>query len=137
MTMMIDHLSLPVADLARSRRLYDAALTALGYGRLMDVEEAGYVACGYGVEGSHEPAFWIGAPVPPEPLAPRREGQHIAFRAASRAAVDAWHAAALGAGAMDNGAPGLRPHYHAGYYAAYVIDPDGNRLEAVCHLPEA
>lgn len=133
---MIDHLSLAVLDLERARRLYDAALAALGWVRLMDLDLDDATISGYGMAGSHEPAFWIGVGKPAQPLPPLREGQHVAFRAPSRAAVDAWHAAALQGGAADNGAPGLRPHYHGSYYAAFVIDPDGNRIEAVCHAPQ-
>lgn len=131
---MIDHLSLAVSDYERSRAFYDACLGTLGYAVAMETTDApDHVACGYG-EGV-EPTFWIGAgrepgsaPVPPD-------GQHVAFVARGRSAVDAFHAAALAAGGRDNGPPGLRPHYHADYYAAFVIDPDGYRLEAVCHRP--
>jgi catechol 2,3-dioxygenase-like lactoylglutathione lyase family enzyme len=133
---MIDHLSLAVSDLDRSRAFYDRALAALGARRLMEVEDApDYVASGYGTtEG--EPAFWIGSSIgpAPDPVAP--DGQHVAFAAPDRAAVDAFHKAALAAGGRDNGAPGLRPHYHPNYYAAFIIDPDGYRIEAVCHRPE-
>ncbi len=132
---MIDHLSLPVADLARSQGFYDRVLGALGHRRVMDMEEEDHAASGYG-GSEHEPAFWIGVgkglPVPaPQP----QEGQHIAFSAPNRAAVDRFHAEALASGGTDNGAPGLRPHYHPNYYAAFVIDPDGNHIEAVCHQP--
>jgi catechol 2,3-dioxygenase-like lactoylglutathione lyase family enzyme len=134
---MLDHISIAVGDYARARDFYDQVLGALGHARVMNLEEApDFVACGYGAS-EHEPAFWIGSgtgsggdqtPQPPE-------GQHIAFRAPDRAAVDAFHAAGLAAGGTDNGAPGLRPHYHPNYYAAFIIDPDGNHLEAVCHTP--
>lgn len=132
---MLDHLSLRVADLARSRKMYDACLAALGYAAVMTIDnEPDFVAVGYGGD-SHEPAFWVGASTasdtpPPLPI----DGMHVAFSAQDRAAVDAWHAAALANGGRDNGAPGLRPHYHPNYYAAYVIDPDGYHVEAVCHL---
>jgi catechol 2,3-dioxygenase-like lactoylglutathione lyase family enzyme len=132
---MIDHLSLAVSDIEVARRLYDRCLAPLGLVRLMGTDEPDYVATGYGSKDVPEPCFWIGAGRQPARLSPLREGQHVAFRAPSRAAVDAWHAAALEAGAADNGKPGLRPDYHADYYAAFAIDPDGNRIEAVCHLP--
>ena len=118
---MLDHISLPVRDYARSRDFFKAVLAPLGYELSMDFGEA----CGFGVGGM--PDFWIGAgsaPVPP---------MHIAFRAPDREAVDAFYRAALANGGSDNGKPGLRPHYHSNYYAAFVIDPDGNNVEAVIH----
>lgn len=133
---MIDHFSLPVSDYARSRAFYDKALEALGYKMAREMrEEPDFVAAGYGGEGRPEPEFWIGTALSTAPVA-TPEGQHIAFTAPSRAAVDAFHRAALAAGGRDNGPPGLRPHYHANYYAAFILDPDGHRLEAVCHWPE-
>ncbi|MEJ2116859.1 MAG: VOC family protein, partial [Alphaproteobacteria bacterium] len=93
---------------------------------VMNVDD---LASGYGTKAvGWKPAFWIGAGKP----APQG---HIAFQAADRPSVDAFYQAALAAGAKDDGGPGLRPHYHPDYYAAFVIDPDGNRLEAVCHKP--
>jgi catechol 2,3-dioxygenase-like lactoylglutathione lyase family enzyme len=131
---MIDHISLPVSDHARSRAFYDKALEALGYKVAMEVTDSpDYVGTGYGPSDLPEPAFWIGASREPAPLPVTPEGQHIAFQAPDRGAVDAFHAAALAAGGRDNGSPGLRPHYHSNYYAAFVLDPDGHRLEAVCH----
>jgi catechol 2,3-dioxygenase-like lactoylglutathione lyase family enzyme len=129
---VIDHLSLGVRDLARSRAFYDAILAPLGYRRGYDHEDVS----GYGLPEAHplrEQAlpFWIGA----EPGGSALNG-HVCFHAPDRAAVDAFHKAALGAGARDNGAPGLRPQYHKSYYAAFVIDPNGHRLEAVCHQPD-
>lgn len=123
---MIDHISLPVSDLARAKAFYDAVLAAVGYRRMMDFGQA----AGY---GDGHPHFWIG--VPPAGEQAPASGVHIAFRAKDRAAVDAFHAAALAHGGRDNGAPGLRPLYHPDYYAGFVFDPDGNRIEAVCHLP--
>jgi catechol 2,3-dioxygenase-like lactoylglutathione lyase family enzyme len=128
---VIDHLSLGVRDLALSRAFYDAILAPLGYRRGYDHDDMS----GYGLPGVHplrEQAlsFWIGA----EPEGAALSG-HVCFRAPDRAAVDAFHQAALAAGARDNGAPGLRPQYHASYYAAFVVDPNGHRLEAVCHQP--
>ena len=129
---MLDHLSLGVADLARSRTFYDAVLAPLGYVRRFDLDDAS----GYGTPEPHplrEQAlpFWIGRD-------PQRVGLsgHVCFRAPGRAAVEAFHGAALAAGGRDNGQPGLRPHYHANYYAAFIVDPDGHRIEAVCHQPE-
>ncbi|HYH18943.1 MAG TPA: VOC family protein [Azospirillum sp.] len=125
---MIDHISLPVADIDRARAFYDAVLATVGYKRMMDFgRTAGY--------GEDHPHFWIGAPEDGSVCAPA--GVHVAFRAPTRAAVDAFHAAALSAGGADNGAPGLRPRYHPDYYAGFVIDPDGNRIEAVCHIATA
>ncbi|UFM65348.1 VOC family protein [Paracoccus sp. MA] len=126
---MIDHIGFPVSDLARSRAFYDRALAPLGIELLMEVTEemtGGHGAhLGYGREG--KPFFWIGSG------RPAVTGTHVAFAAADRAMVDAFHASALAAGARDNGAPGLRPEYHPGYYGAFVLDPDGNNIEAVHH----
>lgn len=119
---MIDHIALRVRDLAAARRFYEAALKPLGYTLLLNFEEA----AGFGIGG--KPDFWIGPGGPSGPV-------HVAFTCPERGLVDAFHAAALEAGARDNGPPGLRPHYHAHYYGAFVLDPDGNNLEAVCHLP--
>jgi catechol 2,3-dioxygenase-like lactoylglutathione lyase family enzyme len=125
---MIDHLGFAVADVPRSRAFYAAALAPLGMG--LHSEGTGWAM--FGEAGA--PQFWIGgadlAGPPPGHL-------HFAFAARDRAAVDGFHTAALAAGGRDNGAPGLRPHYHANYYAAFVIDPDGHNIEAVCHAPGA
>jgi catechol 2,3-dioxygenase-like lactoylglutathione lyase family enzyme len=118
---MIDHLSLYAADLARSRAFYTAALAPLGYAALMDYG----TVVGLGADG--KPDFWIAGGGPVRPI------QHIAFVAKDRAAVDAFYAAAIAAGGTDNGKPGLRPQYHANYYGAFVLDPDGHNIEAVCH----
>lgn len=123
---MLDHVSLPVADLARAAAFYDRVLQPLGARRVMEFPEA----IGYGAEFPH---FWIGRPEA-TPAMPG-SGLHLAFRAETAAAVDAFHAAGLGAGATDAGAPGLRPHYHPNYYGAFLIDPDGFKIEAVCHHP--
>jgi catechol 2,3-dioxygenase-like lactoylglutathione lyase family enzyme len=128
---MIDHIGFSVADLARSRAFYVAALAPLGYVPVMDLtrEQTGtYEGTGFGPPG--RPQFWIGDGEA------RSGATHVAFAAKSRAEVDAFHAAALAAGGRDNGAPGLRPHYHPNYYGAFVFDPDGHNIEAVCHLPE-
>lgn len=125
----LDHIGFPVTDIARARAFYDAALAPLGLGIVMELPPgiAGPEAhLGYGV--ADKPFFWIsgGGGAPGIRL-------HVAFAAESRAMVDAFHAAALAAGGIDNGAPGLRPHYHASYYGAFVFDPDGHNIEAVCH----
>ena len=128
---MIDHTTFAVADFARSKAFYAAAFSPLGVTLLVDIsaEQTGsHAYAGFGAEG--KPFFWIGDGGVPV------RGVHIALRAESRAAVDAFHAAALAAGGTDNGAPGLRPHYHENYYGAFVFDPDGNNIEAVCHSPE-
>ncbi|MEF2072843.1 VOC family protein [Consotaella aegiceratis] len=124
---MLDHVGFAVKDFARARAFYEAALAPLGMTVVMDGDEAGGFA-GFGKDG--KPWFWIGnGPMPATAV-------HVAFSAPDRAAVDAFHAAALEAGGRDNGAPGLRPHYHSNYYGAFVFDPDGNNIEAVCHKPE-
>jgi catechol 2,3-dioxygenase-like lactoylglutathione lyase family enzyme len=129
---MIDHLGFPVLDFARSRAFYVQVLATLGFGPVMDVtreQSGGYEGTGFGPPG--QPKFWIGN-------GDHHAGQmHIAFAAGSRAAVDAFYNAAIAAGARDNGAPGLRAHYHPHYYGAFVLDPDGHNIEAVCHIPQA
>jgi len=129
---VIDHVSLGVADMGRSKAFYDAALGALSVKRVMDFADADYAASGYGA--GQEPQFWIGAGKVGERPQPS-EGTHVAFAASSRTAVDAFYAAAMKAGGRDNGKPGLRPNYHPNYYAAFVIDPDGHHVEVVCHRP--
>ncbi len=117
---LIDHLALRVRDLSRSRAFYERALEPFGVTAVESSQGPGFA-----IEGGGD--FWIGEGDPP--AAP----VHVAFAAADRATVDKFHRAAVEAGGRDNGAPGLRPHYHAGYYAAFVIDPDGNNVEAVFH----
>jgi catechol 2,3-dioxygenase-like lactoylglutathione lyase family enzyme len=117
---MIDHMSITVSNLAASKRFYAAALKPLGYTLMM---EYGEQAAGLGEGG--KPDFWL-SPGEPKP-------SHIAFRSPDRATVDAFHAAAIAAGARDNGAPGVRAQYHPGYYGAFILDPDGYNVEAVCH----
>lgn len=123
---MIDHTGIGVADVGRSAAFYDAALGAIGMRRVMQLPPGdGSDAVGYGID---YPVFWI------DRFHSHSTKQHTAFAARSRAAVDAFHAGALRAGGVDNGAPGLRDPetgYPAGYYAAFVIDPDGNNMEAV------
>jgi catechol 2,3-dioxygenase-like lactoylglutathione lyase family enzyme len=129
---MIDHVGFAVADAERSKRFYEQALAPLEIGLIMtvppDKTEAGGTAHGFGADD--KPFFWVGDN---ERVG---EGTHVAFAVDSRAKVDAFYQAALAAGGRDNGAPGLRPHYHPNYYAAFVFDPDGNNIEAVSHRPE-
>ena len=120
---MIDHVSIAVRDLARAVAFYQAVLTALGHDRLEDRP----ATVGF---GKKYPEFWINLRAGMAPVAPE-SGVHICLRAKSAADVDAFHAAALNAGGRSDGAPGLRPHDRVRYYAAFVIDPDGNRIEAV------
>jgi catechol 2,3-dioxygenase-like lactoylglutathione lyase family enzyme len=126
MIVMIDHTGIGAADMARSAAFYDAALGVLGLRRVAQLPEGvGTDGIGYGVD---HPIFWI------DRFHPHGLKQHTAFAARSRAEVDAFHAAALKAGGQDNGPPGLRDTatgYPAGYYAAFVLDPDGNNMEAV------
>ena len=129
---MLDHVSIGVSDLERSRRFYDAALRPLGIVRTLDFahrgSDYGAMAGQLGVE------FTI--TLEPDGVAPAR-GMHLCFRAPDRDAVRAFHAAATASGGRDDGAPGPRPLYHRDYYAAFVLDPDGHRIEAVCHAPTA
>jgi catechol 2,3-dioxygenase-like lactoylglutathione lyase family enzyme len=118
---MIDHVKLHVRDAQRSKAFYEAALAPLGYRVVM--EPVAGVVIGM---GTRFPDFWLARSDAPTVV-------HVALRAEDRAAVDAFHAAALAAGGEDNGAPGLRPQYHPGYYGAFVLDPDGNNVEAVHH----
>jgi catechol 2,3-dioxygenase-like lactoylglutathione lyase family enzyme len=118
---MIDHFTLTVSNLGRSKAFYNRALAPLGYKLLMDFGQA----VGYGDE--KKPYFWLKEG--PEASRP----MHIAFQAKNRAAVDAFHSAALAAGARDDGRPGLREMYHPNYYGSFVIELDGHPIEAVCH----
>jgi catechol 2,3-dioxygenase-like lactoylglutathione lyase family enzyme len=124
---MIDHIGLSVSDYQSSKAFYLAALAPLGYELFREIPEAGPHA-GFGAGG--KPDFWItgGATATP-PV-------HVAFAANDRATVRAFYEAARAAGARDNGPPGLRPEYHPSYYGAFVLDPDGHNVEAVCHRPE-
>jgi catechol 2,3-dioxygenase-like lactoylglutathione lyase family enzyme len=128
---MFDHVGFPVKNYKKSKAFYMQALAPLGFGLVMEVSserqgDKGHA--GFGTEG--RPRFWIS------------EGDvdkgsmHVAFKAKSRKAVEQFYEAALKAGGTDNGAPGLRPHYHENYYGAFVRDPDGHNIEAVCHLPK-
>jgi|SRR5689334_14733430 len=129
---MIDHIGFPVSDYARSKAFYTQALAPLGYTLVKEIDsahtEAKAPAAGFGAGG--KPDFWIGGEGGLE------KTLHVAITVADRATVDTFHAAALRAGGKDNGAPGLRPQYHADYYAAFVLDPDGHNIEAVCHAPD-
>lgn len=129
---MIDHVGFAVADAERSRLFYTEALAPLELTLIVTIKPSenptGGTAHGFGSEDN--PFFWIGDN---ERVG---EGTHVAFEAANRAQVDAFHAAALAAGGQDNGAPGLRPHYGPNYYAAFIHDPDGINVEAVCNRPE-
>src|SRR5688572_383258 len=128
---MIDHIGYAVSEYEKSKAFYTQALAPLGYVLIMEVaaegNPSGAPAAGFGEGG--KPDFWIGG-----------EGKlekpvHVAIVAKDRASVDAFHRAALAAGGKDNGKPGLRPHYHPNYYAAFVFDLDGHNIEAVCHTP--
>ncbi len=127
---MIDHIGLAVSNMEKAKAFYLDALKPLGVGVIMEVsaEETGADAhAGFGKD--NKAFFWIGTGNKP------RGGAHVAFTAQTRAEVDAFYRAALAAGGRDNGAPGPRPHYHQHYYGAFVLDPDGNNIEAVCHRP--
>ena len=122
---MLDHLSLQVADLAASAAFYDAALTPLGGRRVMEFGPT----IGYGTD---RPEFWIGTEATDQP----NKEVHVAFSATDRAAVTAFFDAAVGTGAEVLHEPRLWPEYHPDYFGAFVRDPDGNNVEAVCHQPE-
>ena len=121
---MLDHVTIGVENIERSKRFYDAALQALGISRLYAEGES---FAGYGI--APKAFFWIGRRATPQ------TGAHVAFAAADRAMVDRFYTEAIAAGGGDNGPPGLRPHYHPNYYGAFVLDPDGHNIEAVCHAP--
>ncbi len=120
---MIDHVSVGVSDLERAARFYELALAPLGMSRLVTRP----ATVGF---GKAYPEFWINLRAGTEPT-PRDSGVHVCLRAKSTSEVDSFHAAALGAGGRSDGAPGLRPHERVRYYAAFIVDPDGNRIEAV------
>jgi len=128
---MIDHIGFSVSDYDRAKAFYLQALAPLGYSIIMEapaeVTESGKAAAGFGAKG--KPDFWIaGEGKLEKPL-------HIAIVAKDRATVDEFYKAAIAAGGKDNGPPGLRAHYHPNYYGAFVLDPDGHNIEAVCHAP--
>ena len=124
---MLDHVGLAVTDFERSKSFFIEALAPLEMALLMEVtadQTGGDAHAGFGVDG--RPFFWIGNGKRPV------GALHVAFTAASRSQVDAFYQAALRAGGRDDGGPGLRPHYHPNHYAAFILDPDGNNIEAVC-----
>ena len=123
---MFDHVGVNVKDFAVSRAFYGQALEPLGWSEVMAFDE--HKAVAYGTDD--KPVFWVCE------REPYGTGTHVAFHSEEREIVDAFHAAALAAGDTDNGAPGIREHYHPTYYAAFVHDPDGNNVEAVCHKEE-
>jgi catechol 2,3-dioxygenase-like lactoylglutathione lyase family enzyme len=129
--MAIDHIGFPVSEYERAKAFYTQALAPLGYALVMEVPgeytQNGAAACGFGEAG--KPDFWISGE------GGLKTGLHVAIVAKDRAAVDAFYKAAIAAGGQDNGAPGLRPHYHPNYYGAFILDSDGHNIEAVCHLP--
>ena len=129
---MIDHTGVAVRDFEKSKAFYRAVFEPIGYRLLVEFPAA--VTGHADVAGFGEPPkpdFWINRGTPNRPAI------HVAFRVATRAAVDAFYAAALAAGGRSNGAPGLRPHYHANYYGAFVLDFDDHNIEVVCHEPVA
>jgi catechol 2,3-dioxygenase-like lactoylglutathione lyase family enzyme len=128
---MIDHTGLNVSDPKKGREFYEKALAPLGYKVMMDFpkeQTGGIMVLGLGVPP--KPDFWV---IEGEPNKPH---VHVAFRAESRKQVDEFYKAALSAGGRDNGAPGIRADYHPNYYGAFVLDPDGHNIEAVCHDSE-
>ena len=127
---ILDHIGFPITDYARSVAFYKQALAPLGIVMLKEFKLSDDGADGYAGFGRQRPQFWIGTGT-------ALKGRlHVAFAAANRQEVHAFYEAAIAAGARDNGAPGLRPHYHENYYGGFVLDPDGHNIEAVAHLPE-
>lgn len=124
---MIDHTGVSVSNFKVSKTFYLAALAPLGYQIVMELPSSIVPQGAMGMGVPPKPDFWVGGGMPNVPPL------HIAFRARDRAQVDAFYRAALAAGGRDNGAPGLRAHYHPNYYGAFVLDPDGHNIEAVCH----
>ncbi|MDB6060661.1 MAG: hypothetical protein JWM78_764 [Verrucomicrobiaceae bacterium] len=128
---MIDHTGVVVSDFDKSKQFYRAALRPLGFELVVEFPAAVTKSTdvgGFGEPG--KPEFWINRGTPNKPSI------HIAFRANDRATVDAFYKAAIAAGGADNGAPGIRAHYHPNYYGAFVHDPDGHNIEVVCHNPQ-
>jgi catechol 2,3-dioxygenase-like lactoylglutathione lyase family enzyme len=126
---MIDHIGFSVSDYPRAKAFYEKALAPLGYVLVMEVQQDANDAPAAGFGAGGKPDFWIGGE------GGLNKPVHIAITAKDRPAVDAFYKAAIAAGAKDNGLPGLRPHYHANYYGAFVLDFDGHNIEAVCHAP--
>jgi catechol 2,3-dioxygenase-like lactoylglutathione lyase family enzyme len=133
---MIDHTGIIVSNFNRSKEWYEAALAPIGYTKLMEfakeITKTTNVA-GFGERVSQKPDFWISEATTARPVS--NSPRHIAFRAEDRKQVNEFFIAAINAGGADNGKPGLRPHYHENYYGAFVLDPDGNNIEVVCHCP--
>jgi catechol 2,3-dioxygenase-like lactoylglutathione lyase family enzyme len=127
---MIDHIGFPVSDYARSKAFYEKALAPLGYTLIMEVQQHENDSPAAGFGAARKPDFWIGGE------GGLNHALHIAIAVKDRATVDAFYTAALAAGGKDNGAPGIRTHYHPNYYGAFVLDPDGHNIEAVCHAAE-
>ena len=128
---MFDHVGFPVSSYKKSKAFYSKALAPLGYVLVMEVSSdkpGGKDHAGFGTDG--RPRFWISEGVAD------KGNMHVAFKAKTRKAVEEFYEAALKAGGKDNGSPGLRPHYHENYYGAFVVDPDGHNIEAVCHMPK-
>ncbi|MFG6447639.1 VOC family protein [Roseateles sp. BYS180W] len=137
---MLDHMTFRVRDIERAKAFYAAALQPLGYSVCAQGQYEGVNVVGLAYPDATEPDgkkadVWFVDGPSPYGSTPSTQGCHLAWRAASRAEVDAFYRAALAAGGVCNGPPGPRPHYHAHYYGAFVIDPEGNNIEAVCHLP--
>jgi catechol 2,3-dioxygenase-like lactoylglutathione lyase family enzyme len=135
---MIDHMTMRVSDYGKSKAFYLAALAPLAYSLMVEMEHDGTKIAGFGwtrADGRKKVDWWIVQTAPAAGLAVSGP-THLALLAKDRGEVAAFYQAALSAGGRDNGAPGVRPHYHADYYGAFVLDPDGNNIEAVCHLPE-
>lgn len=133
---MLDHLGIPAKDIAKAKTFYDAALAPLGAKVVFEFEPPGAKGAryiGYGTEPG-KPKFWIQTSVGTP--ADKPGTIHLAFHAKTRGQVDAFYKSAMGAGGRDNGKPGPRPQYHANYYGAFVLDPDGNNIEAICHKPQ-
>ncbi len=129
---MLDHLSFAVIDYDKSLAFYDATLAILGYQREITLDFPGVKAAGYG-DGGLRPGLWISAGGQPNEAIGKAQGVHIAFKAPNVAAVQQWYQKCLDLGGKDNGEPGPRPHYHEGYYGAFIIDPNGWRIEACYH----
>ncbi|MGB0843751.1 MAG: VOC family protein [Alphaproteobacteria bacterium] len=127
---MIDHFGIEVSDFERAKTFYEKALAPLGGNLLMMVPPEHTNGVKVGGFGQESPSFWVSEGQPQRPIL------HFAFKATSHSQVDAFYAAAIEAGGVDNGAPGPRPHYHEHYYGAFVLDLDGNNIEAVCHIPQ-
>ena len=123
---MFDHIGVVVSDFAKSKAFYTQALASTGHSKVVEIMVDGGRTPSAGFCHEDGSDLWISQGTPTRPL-------HLAFRVSSRAAVDSFHAAALAAGGQDNGKPGLRVRYHPNYYGAYVLDPDGHNIEAVCH----